>query len=169
MIWCQHLKKKFPGSYKQKFLFFWFNLFDHIFRSLIQTILAMKGMIKQLSETIEYHKTHKNPLNFCCIKNKKPETGCFPWHCCTPQRKGRLSLFELYVIKGKMILLVDIDMRSLFNAILCRRLMLHDIFKNRKSCQISNLRPHESSTLFSKTSSSSPTLCSIKTPCFGIV
>ena len=91
------------------------------------------------------------------------------FHCCTTPQKGRLIFLEIDVLKRNMIFSVDsIYIWSLFNAILCRSLMLCDIFENRKSCQIMNLRPHEISALFSKESSGSSTLCSITLLCFGI-
>ena len=68
-----------------------------------------------------------------------------------------------------IFLVVSFFIWSLFNATLCQILMLHDIFVTRKSCLIRNLRPHKSSTLFSKASSSLSTLCSITSLCFAIV
>ena len=78
-------------------------------------------------------------------------------------------MFEICVIKRKKIILVDsIYIWSLFKAILCWSVKLRNIFEKRKSCQILNLRPYEISTLSSKKSSGSSTLCSITSLCFGI-
>ena len=120
MIWCQHLKKKITGSKKRKFLYFLFNLFNYIFRLLNQTIFALKGMILQPFEGTKHHKTQKNQLNFCCNENNQPEKACLLGHCCTLEWKVRLNFFKMYVMKRKMIILVNsIYIWSLFKAIQC--------------------------------------------------
>ena len=98
------------------------------------------------------------------------EKGCFSLHCCMPQWKWGLNVFEICVLKRNMTFLIySIYIWSLFYVIICQSLMLHNIFENRKSFQFWNLRQHVSLPLFSKARSSDSSLCSTTLFCFDIV